>query len=254
MKKTGATPGNITLDVLSAGLYRDFLEQALAKEFTFYRVKDHNLLNQKSRKNIILRHDIDLSLEHAHAMASLEVSYGIRSTYYVMINGEFYNILDKKKSELLKKIHKMGHEIGLHFGYYSYGFDSIDRTLEYQARILEAIIEDKIVSYSQHDPVNKGYSKSQVLFDAYQIAAFPHTEYVSDSGMKWRDYDFFKALELGKNLYLLAHPVSWMSEKNDLISIIREVEQKEIRALEERYENFVKGHLDYYKKREQEGL
>ena len=48
-------------------------------------------------------------------MASLENSLGIKSTYFLQIDAETYNILEKETFESIKCIQSFGHAIGFHF-------------------------------------------------------------------------------------------------------------------------------------------
>jgi hypothetical protein len=70
---------------------------------------------QKYDKPCILRHDIDFDVEKAIYLANLEAMEQIQSTYFVLLNTDFYNIFSKKNNGLIKGIKKMGHKIGLHF-------------------------------------------------------------------------------------------------------------------------------------------
>lgn len=52
---------------------------------------------QSKKKSVILRHDIDQTIEKAYKMASLENSMGVSSTYFVMVSSELYNVFFKEK-------------------------------------------------------------------------------------------------------------------------------------------------------------
>lgn len=70
---------------------------------------------QLSNRCVILRHDVDFSLEAALRFAELEYKNGVQSTYFILLSTGFYNPLHKKARDILKEIKVMGHEIGLHF-------------------------------------------------------------------------------------------------------------------------------------------
>jgi len=64
---------------------------------------------------LILRHDVDLSLEKAAVMAKLEHGIGVRSTYMFMVNSPVYGDIDlAQNADLLYWFTHFGHEIGLH--------------------------------------------------------------------------------------------------------------------------------------------
>ena len=234
------------LSILIKDDYITFLKNAKDKKFTFFRVKDSKYITN-SHHNIILRHDIDLSLKEAFQMAEIEKNESVYSTYYVMVDGQFYNILEPQNIDYIKKIKNMGHEIGLHFDISNY------QDIQHQIKILEAIIEDKVFSIAQHTPVNIGFYKKDIpnIVDAYTLTKYiPNLEYISDSGMMWRDYTFEEGLTLEKNLYLLAHPISWLNPKNNLISIIKEIKTREIENRKSSFDNFIHGQIEYYKIRQ----
>ncbi len=66
-------------------------------------------------KCVILRHDIDYDIKKALELANLEENMGVRSTYFVLVTSDFYNIFSATNADMLNKISSLGHEIGLHF-------------------------------------------------------------------------------------------------------------------------------------------
>lgn len=78
-----------------------------------YAITDYHGYNSYHEENdiVILRHDIDNSIEKAAGMAELEHKFGVFSTYFVLVSSEFYNVAAKKNADMLKEIHAMG--IGL---------------------------------------------------------------------------------------------------------------------------------------------
>ena len=72
------------------------------------------------KRCVILRHDIDTSLEKAVELAKLEAQQGVRSTYFVLLSSGFYNVMSKGTREKIKEIQNMGHDIGLHFDELNY--------------------------------------------------------------------------------------------------------------------------------------
>jgi len=70
---------------------------------------------QHSNRCVILRHDVDFSLEAALSFAQLEYKNDVQSTYFILLSTSFYNLFHRKASDIIKKIRAMGHDIGLHF-------------------------------------------------------------------------------------------------------------------------------------------
>ncbi|MBA3045902.1 MAG: hypothetical protein FP824_06785 [Euryarchaeota archaeon] len=89
--------------------YSELLD-VLKSNYTTQRVVDYLNSDEKNRKNIaILRHDVDKHPKMSLSVANLEHSKGIISTFYFRTVPEVLDI------EIIKKIEKMGHEIGYHY-------------------------------------------------------------------------------------------------------------------------------------------
>ena len=72
--------------------YTDLLKRMKAANYAFVRMSD---ALSTDGKRIILRHDIDFSVEYALEMARLEKSQDIEATYFFMTTSEFYNIFNE---------------------------------------------------------------------------------------------------------------------------------------------------------------
>ena len=121
-----------------------------------YVITDYHECNSYHEEDIvILRHDIDCSIEKAVKMAELENGMGVCSTYFVLVSSEFYNVATKKNAGLLKKIHAMGHQIGLHFDEMCYegkGSGEMVIMAEKEKEILQNVIEMPVTTASTHRP------------------------------------------------------------------------------------------------------
>ena len=241
-------PKPLTNDDLSPDLYRKLLDKIVEKGFKVFQVKDiHNDVTSNCAKALILRHDVDLSPRHALWMAQDEAKRGIQATYFFLISGEYYNILESECRAALLAIKDLGHEIGLHF-------DKVE-FLKQECKVLSSIIGIPIHSVSQHDPTIRELKriKDMDLINAYdkKITENYGFVYVSDSGMKWRKYSAFDCLDFNK-LYLLTHPESWYSNDIDLIQLHRVIQQHEINKLKRAYNQCVKDKIDYLRIRHKE--
>src|SRR6266508_4337715 len=66
---------------------------------------------------ILLRHDVDLSLEAALALAELEAETGAAATYFLMTRSEFYNLGSPSGEQAIVRLRGLGHRVGLHAGW-----------------------------------------------------------------------------------------------------------------------------------------
>jgi hypothetical protein len=165
---------------------------------------------------ILLRHDIDFSLESALLVAKVENDIGVRSTYYVLVCSEFYNIFTRRAHCILSEIVELGHEIGLHFDSSRYDdcFERIDNLVNYECAVLENVVSREITSISFHRPdiYFRGLDRQIGGREhTYHPIFFKDIAYISDSGGSFKygcplDHPAFLAR---KSIQLLTHPIWW---------------------------------------------
>lgn len=108
----------------------------------------------KKDKFVVLRHDIDFSPQRALRIANIEYKEGIRSTYFIHLHSEYYNIFEKGIFETFVQILNMGHELGIHFDTHFYNIDSEDKItkiLLLEKQILENLFNVNINCFSFHN-------------------------------------------------------------------------------------------------------
>lgn len=169
-------------------------------------------VNYPSRgKCVILRHDIDYSLEQAVKLARIEKELGVHSTYFVLLSSDFYNPASSSSYRYLHEILNLGHDIGLHFDEtaYSYEHFGIEYFIRKEARILSDLIDVNINSFSLHRP-NHFSLETEIcipgLINSYGEEFFHRFKYLSDSRRRWREpvEEIIKNGEYEK-LHILTH-------------------------------------------------
>jgi len=89
--------------------YAQIIRAAQEAEYEILTLNQWFDSRQNSKPVFLVRHDVDRHPKRALAMAELEASMGITSSYY-------FRIVDCSfKIEIIKKIAKLGHEIGYHY-------------------------------------------------------------------------------------------------------------------------------------------
>jgi hypothetical protein len=255
------TPPQFVLSRLSRGLYLEFLAKARERGFSFVRFRDF-LPDAPTlpERFIALRHDVDFAPGYSVEMAELEHAEGVSSTFFVLVDGQFYDPLQRDVVRQIRRIHSLGHEIGLHFAVSSAVEADIGREVAFRLEVLSAIAGAPIRSYSQHDPVNAGFVSVTLppgvptCVDASRAIREHDLLYVSDSAMMWRVHTFDTALDQDRNLCLLAHPHSWLHPQDDYVAMIRELESHELEGVSERFDAFVDALTGYYTRRLEEGI
>ena len=194
--------------------YKKLLKYINNSKFNFKTFKD----NLSHGRNIIMRHDIDFCPERALDLAIIENSNSVISTYFFLINTEFYNLNAKINQKIIKKIINLGHEVGLHFDASLYtNKNDLIAGCKREISALEKIISKNVYIISFHRP------SKNILNLENSLSGINHTymkkftkdiEYCSDSQGKWRfkrpqeiiskneNNEFF-------NLQLLTHPIWW---------------------------------------------
>lgn len=256
------TPPQFVLSRLSRRLYTAFLARARERGFSFVRFQDFLPGGPPlPRRYIALRHDIDFAPGYSLEMAELEHAAGVASTFFVLVDGQFYNPLRGEVVRQLRRIRSLGHEIGLHFAVSSaVEPGEIGEEVAFRMEVLSAIAQAPVRSFSQHDPVNAGFASvtlppgHRACVDAARAIRDRDLLYVSDSAMMWRRHTFETALDEDRNLCLLAHPHSWLHPQDDYVAMIREFESAEVRAVAGRFDAFVEALESYYTRRLKEGV
>jgi hypothetical protein len=64
--------------------------------------------------DLLLRHDVDLSLDAALQIAEIEAGAGAAATYFLMTESVFYNLASAEGRAVLERLRALGHRVGLH--------------------------------------------------------------------------------------------------------------------------------------------
>ena len=208
--------------------YVDSLKLATRKGYSFRTMeefnKQHRELVEKKQKIVVLRHDIDFDPELALAVAQTEEELGIKSTYFIRIHAKYYSPFSFNTYGVIKKIMKMGHEIGLHFdaGFAEHFNDNPKEMLLRDKEILEKIIGRPLTGISTHEPSRTGFVLSKNLlmkygfeYDAYSDIFLNDMKYISDSGCRWREGCMCEFIEKDIHLLcILVHPFWWFKRSS----------------------------------------
>ena len=194
------------------------------KEFGYSFADYHNYLD--FYRCVILRHDIDNSIERAVVMAELEATLGVKSTYFVLLTSDFYNPSSKKSLKGLKHIQQLGHEIGLHFDEMAYeGMVDVVSTIKREAKILSDIIETSVTTVSMHRPstttLEANYALSPMV-NSYGKTFFNDFKYLSDSRRRWREpvLDIINSGQYNR-LHILTHAIWYNEVEEDIHDSIK---------------------------------
>lgn len=204
-------------------LFADFTISNYHKLLSF-AVEHYSFIffNQESKsESIILRHDLEFSVEIAMKMAQIEAYLGIKATYFVQLHSEFYNTLEKKNILQLNEIKNLGHQIGLHFDSHFWNIsneDELHEKLVFDKEILEKNLNTSIKVFSFHN--NNEFTLScrketyGGLINVYSDYFRENYDYSSDSLGYWR-FERLEDLLMQRKydkLQVLIHDGMWQEE------------------------------------------
>ncbi len=195
--------------------YRELLEAGLAGGYRFTTFGE-----RPERGDLIFRHDIDLSLDAALAMAELEAEVGVRATYLLMTESVFYNLASREGDAAIARLRELGHAVGLHAVYPStQGDERLDPVM------------------SWHNPRPEYMSEPvEGMVNAYAEPYFSPQTYRSDSNQHWRAGCPHEELRGGSLAWLqvLVHPAIWVYPGTTMGETMRAlVEAEAARRLEQ---------------------
>jgi hypothetical protein len=170
--------------------YRELLDAAKAGGYRF-AFFDHEPI----RGDLLLRHDVDLSLDAALALADAEAEAGARATYFLMTRSVFYNLASAEGERALARLRKLGHRVGLH---------AVHPHLDLDDRF------DPVVAWHNPDPEFMREPLDRAV-NVMQAPYFDPEHYRSDSNQHWRTGCPHGGLAAGgfEWLQLLTHPEIW---------------------------------------------
>ena len=198
---------------------------------------------------VILRHDVDYSPRAALRMAALESAAGWHSTYFLLPNGPYYNLLDPHHAALPRHLVELGHEVGLHYDVRfldAFPRRDWDELLDAQARLLETLSGQPITSIAMHQPGLNGEDPFALRMDrlnAYHPRFVRETTYISDSCRAWRDaaWRILSEGPVPAHLQLCLHPVNWSDSDRSRAEIFAAVQRDLVESIE-------RGHADLMEK------
>jgi len=183
-----------------------------------YKVCFLNNYSSDFRNVLILRHDVDLSLEQSIKIATIENKYNIKSTFFLWLRSPFYNIFEKKYTDIICEIISLGHQIGLHFDESSYKIENeidLNNYVDKEVNIINDFLNLDIHAVSMHRP-SKWLLNNDVKLDkfinTYERRFFEDFKYLSDSRRQWREGCICNKIDVNRynKLHILIHPFWWI--------------------------------------------
>jgi hypothetical protein len=177
-------------------------------------------LDDPQPRHMILRHDIDNSMDLALRMARIDADLGCRATYFLRLHARGYNLLSLPALLQVRELEAMGHEVELHLdGGLATTLGLPERRIADRQRvIIEEVLGRAINGFSSHEPSRLGNLEEAdelraawgVRYHAYEKRfMMPSLKYLSDSSAHWREGHFRTWVGKVEQLQVLVHPIWW---------------------------------------------
>lgn len=180
----------------SHSAYEKYIRTIKSSYPNILRFDEFFLTDLKPASFCLIRHDVDRRPKRALQMAKLEKAMGINSTYYFRAKPYVF------KSEIIKEISRLGHEIGYHYESLSDTKGDLSCALEDfkgNLRKFRRIVPVQTISmhgrplkpYDNRDiwrdPNNHALllEKYGILGDVYLDIDYKEIAYINDTGRNW---------------------------------------------------------------------
>jgi hypothetical protein len=199
----------------------DFSSDTYCALIDAFRIRGYHICGfedaRPDARDLVLRHDVDMTIEAARDLARLEKQIGVTSAYFVLLRSELYNPQTPENTEMLSEILSLGHTIGLHFDAALYPDNAklLDTAAARECETLETLLGREVQTISFHRPRKSLVPYNGTLAGRLQTYApkfFSEIGYCSDSRGEWgRGHPLDHAhIATGKAVQLLTHPIWWM--------------------------------------------
>ena len=204
--------------------YRMMLKRAIDAG---YAISSFEKFDPKHKRTIILRHDVDYTLNGVPQLVEIETALGVTASYLFRVHAHEYNLFTPHVFRLIQQIRRLGHEVGLHFEAMTFGraIKADPRTiLAQEKRVIETILGEAVLTASEHrdvshtvhgtinyhdvhDPLEAGFTNY-----ALEPRYFREMKYLSDSNGFWREGDLLAHIGKHDRMQVLIHPDWWFEE------------------------------------------
>jgi hypothetical protein len=169
----------------------------------------------KNSSSVILRHDIDFSLDSALTLAKWNSQEEITATFFFMVSSFSYNLMQNEEKDKVNAIKELNQRISLHFDPTAY--KDLKKGFSIEKSLFEALFNEKIEVFSVHRPGD--FLKNPNITLDFCKNTYDHKfqkkmKYFSDSGGEFKYGEPWNSKEFNenKNIQLLIHPIWWTTE------------------------------------------
>lgn len=181
-------------DDFTLRFYTNLLKELISSNYVLISLENYFAHNHcKKEKIVLLRHDIDAKPDFALNIAIIENNLGVRSTYYFRMKKSCF------KTEIIKEIVKLGHEIGYHYEDFSFSRGDYFIAIELFKKNLDCLRKYyPVKTICMHgSPLSKldnkdlwkkyNYRDYGIIGEPYFDIDFNEFLYLTDTGRSWNN-------------------------------------------------------------------
>ena len=172
-------------------------------------------VTKDTERYIVLKHDVETTVERALQMAKIEAAYGHRGSYYI----QAYLLDDPKNIELLKKMQAMGHDISYHYDVMDSQKGDLDRAIEEFEKNKQRFEEHGFLlqTLCQHgNPIvdRVGYTSNRDFFRSERVRAlYPALSDIMVNFKQAKETDYTYYSDAGRKFKMIYDPLT-----NDIVN------------------------------------
>lgn len=220
---------------------------------------------QKTDSFVIMRHDVEYSVERSYELSCVESEMGFSSTWFFQITNNTYNPFSRTTKGIIRKMREAGHTIGLHYALDGEtDMEKVREQIPKHLEIMSSMLEFKVDQFSIHRPPKEALAanfKYPGIINAYQDDFFTFAEgvtgesrldvkYMSDANHIWRyGYPDKESILGSKKVQILTHPFAWCGEGYDnhdnYASLLKEKYKELVVSVNDECKDFVE-YLDEF--------
>ena len=169
-------------------------------------------------RTLMLRHDVDYSLDLAVALAQVNAKLDVSGTFFVLARAHSYNPRSRKSLERLAELHALGQKLGVHV---AGGEEDIAADFESLASHLPV---EKVFSWHNPTPAVMDASRDREvvagLTNVYSKRFLEDALYRSDSNFDRSFEQLVTAFASGADaVHMLIHPINWVAGGDSMLDV-----------------------------------
>lgn len=210
--------------------YSEIINFAKKNNYKFVTLKEFIDLGYPSKNHFIMRHDLDTKPQTLKKMLDTEIFHEIRSSIFVRVTANQYNVLSYPVIDLLNFASENGFELGLHTSCVEYAkINELDtsKVLQLEYSILNSFFNihgvaphrDLNYMYNSLPYIEKNWDKIEEMglkYQAYDKLITDNCVYINEGfnpHLCWRKEKPEDVIPTGKSIYMLTHN-HWWYDKN----------------------------------------